>query len=207
MHNTARAAPQGAAAPPTTNPDDRVITARGTYDLSFFDTDNEYETYGMEQMQRRDGVFEAFFQRYVTHLSSDFVSDADFDREFTYERLSELDERLVRRGGLSAHELRRLLAPVRGVCETCPICLEESAAKDKMARLACGHTFHCRCLAEWLGQHHSCPLCRKDLRVAGSSPAQGAATEAPARRPTESDDESGDDDDESTDGEDDGGHY
>ena len=146
------------------NPDDRPIVARGFYDLSFFDTDNEYETYGMEVMARDEARFQAFFQRYLGHLNSDFVSDADFDREFTYERLVELDVALMKRGGLKATELRTVLKPTRGVVVDCCICMEKSKATEKMARLRCDHVFHCACLQEWLGEHHTCPLCRADLR-------------------------------------------
>ena len=157
-----------AARPAVVNPDDRPIVARGFYDLSFFDTDNEYETYGLEVMRQDDARVQAVFQRYLTHLNSDFVSDADFDREFTYERLLELDAQLMRRGGLAAGELRRILAPVRGIEADCTICMERSTRRDRMARLACAHAFHTACLQQWLAEHASCPLCRLDLRAAPS---------------------------------------
>ena len=144
--------------------DNRPIRARGFYDLSFFDTDNEYESYGLEVMQQDEARFQAFFQRYLQHLNSDFVSDADFDREFTYERLVELDVQLMRRGGLSSSELRSLLQPMRGVVTECTICLETSRRHERVARLVCSHVFHTECLQRWLGDHYTCPLCRHDLR-------------------------------------------
>ncbi len=161
------APPRPAAQPANAvvNPDDRPIVARGFYDLTFFDSDNEYERYGVEVMQRDEARFQAFFQRYVGHLDSDFVSDGDFDREFTYERLLELDAQLMRRGGLTSNDLKRILVPVRGIEEDCVICMERSKRNDKMARLQCGHVFHCKCLQEWLGGSHTCPLCRADLRT------------------------------------------
>lgn len=145
--------------------DERPVQARGSYNLDFFDGDNEYESYGLERMQRDEQRFQEFFTQYVAHLNSDFVTDDDFDREWTYERMLELDEALVRRGGLSATTLKTLLKPVRGIRVECAICMEQSTPRDKMARLVCTHAFHCACLQTWLAEKHTCPLCRHDLRT------------------------------------------
>lgn len=144
--------------------DDRPIVARGFYDLDFFDGDNEYESYGLEAMQRDEQRFQGFFQEYLALLGSDAVTDDDFDREWTYERLVELDLQLVKRGGLTSSELRKLLAPKRGIITDCCICMEKSTPREKMASLVCDHAFHVACLQEWLASHYTCPLCRHDLR-------------------------------------------
>lgn len=41
---------------------------------------------------------------------------------------------------------------------SCPICLEEFGATDKVVALPCSHFFHCRCAKEWLRRGHSCPF-------------------------------------------------
>ncbi|KAJ9059448.1 hypothetical protein DSO57_1002027 [Entomophthora muscae] len=44
---------------------------------------------------------------------------------------------------------------------TCAICLDEMKVAQ---RLPCNHIFHARCLGLWLGNHPSCPTCRKELQ-------------------------------------------
>ena len=41
----------------------------------------------------------------------------------------------------------------------CPICLDKTANR-KVVRLECGHTFHSKCLREWMHNRHNCPVCR-----------------------------------------------
>lgn len=50
----------------------------------------------------------------------------------------------------------------------CTICLEDlpcrGAARTKpTTTLQCGHRFHTECLAEWVAQNPSCPLCRAEI--------------------------------------------
>jgi len=59
--------------------------------------------------------------------------------------------------------------------QSCAICLQESGAPDESPsspgqpqqpawrRTRCGHSFHDKCLMEWLRRDSSCPLCRTDL--------------------------------------------
>ena len=65
----------------------------------------------------------------------------------------------------------KLAAILPGLYETCSICLEDvtpdlEGAQDFMSllrpgeTLACGHSFHTRCLAQWKG---SCPMCRAEV--------------------------------------------
>lgn len=63
----------------------------------------------------------------------------------------------------------------RRMCAVCPLCHEAFAAADVVARLCCGHVFHCRCrggsggpnigakdgLLRWIEQGRAdCPMCR-----------------------------------------------
>lgn len=60
--------------------------------------------------------------------------------------------------------------------ELCVICHETLSAGGK--QLPCGHSFHSRCLLDWIHQNPSCPTCRFSLPVAGASnapPASGTA--------------------------------
>mmetsp|Transcript_21417 Transcript_21417/g.54110 ORF Transcript_21417/g.54110 Transcript_21417/m.54110 type:complete len:203 (-) Transcript_21417:236-844(-) len=53
----------------------------------------------------------------------------------------------------------------------CCICVSEIAMSDQVRGMACGHSFHLLCLAEWFIQDHtfmlSCPLCRIPLSKQG----------------------------------------
>ncbi|KAL6146931.1 hypothetical protein ACLB2K_057607 [Fragaria x ananassa] len=49
---------------------------------------------------------------------------------------------------------------------SCAVCLEDfgGGVDDKMiARLPCSHYFHADCTAQWVVDHHTCPLCRSQL--------------------------------------------
>ena len=46
----------------------------------------------------------------------------------------------------------------------CVICTESFQADQTALRIpACGHVFHESCALQWLGQHNTCPYCRREL--------------------------------------------
>lgn len=50
--------------------------------------------------------------------------------------------------------------------EECPICLEVFSELDdycELCTLKCGHSFHVKCLADWLHKESSCPSCRRKI--------------------------------------------
>lgn len=145
------------------NPDDRPIVARGAYNLDFFDGDNEYETYHVLMNELVEQRFQENFARYLAMFATDAVTDDAFEREFTYERLLELDQQLERRGGLTASQMGFLLKPRRGRRIDCCICSDEVKGNEKSVELVCHHGFHCHCLQTWFAEHHTCPMCRHDV--------------------------------------------
>jgi hypothetical protein len=42
----------------------------------------------------------------------------------------------------------------------CAICLEDVKATETTTALACMHTFHALCVAQWLEEKATCPICR-----------------------------------------------
>lgn len=46
---------------------------------------------------------------------------------------------------------------------TCSICITDYEDVDILKITPCGHAFHQECLAEWIKDHHTCPLCREIL--------------------------------------------
>jgi hypothetical protein len=45
----------------------------------------------------------------------------------------------------------------------CPICLEQYAKDEKICILQCDHTFHEKCIKEWLKNSENCPNCRENI--------------------------------------------
>lgn len=43
------------------------------------------------------------------------------------------------------------------------ICLEDIdyAVIDTVIKLKCGHSYHTKCVADWIIEHGTCPYCRK----------------------------------------------
>jgi len=79
----------------------------------------------------------------------------------------------------------------------CSICMDAVEAGTEVAELPCKHWFHFECISAWLGEHDTCPQCRRGImprddadgaggQAAGSatpaSPGQGAAAGGSAER-------------------------
>uniref|UniRef100_A0ACD5Y7P9 Uncharacterized protein n=1 Tax=Avena sativa TaxID=4498 RepID=A0ACD5Y7P9_AVESA len=45
----------------------------------------------------------------------------------------------------------------------CTVCLQDFEGGDKLRRLPCFHSFHERCIFDWLRVSRACPLCRHRL--------------------------------------------
>ena len=48
---------------------------------------------------------------------------------------------------------------------TCVICQMEYEEGDKLVILPCAHTFHEACVARWLEDKPTCPVCMRDVRA------------------------------------------
>jgi len=73
----------------------------------------------------------------------------------------------TRRASHSSHQQRA--DPVASASE-CGVCLFAVEVGDRVASLACTHTYHDECINAWLRVNWSCPVCR--ARVSSTSPAQ-----------------------------------
>ena len=47
--------------------------------------------------------------------------------------------------------------------ESCSVCLDEYAERDRLRLLPCGHRFHSKCIDRWLESNRACPICKKDI--------------------------------------------
>uniref|UniRef100_A0A0E0RFK3 RING-type domain-containing protein n=1 Tax=Oryza rufipogon TaxID=4529 RepID=A0A0E0RFK3_ORYRU len=48
-----------------------------------------------------------------------------------------------------------------GAREECAVCLQDFVAEEKLRMMPCSHTFHQRCIFDWLRLGCICPLCRR----------------------------------------------
>ncbi|XP_073104376.1 uncharacterized protein [Elaeis guineensis] len=54
--------------------------------------------------------------------------------------------------------------------EECVICLEDFVAGAEVSTIPCSHSFHSRCITQWLEKSHLCPICRYHMPTANSNP-------------------------------------
>ena len=65
--------------------------------------------------------------------------------------------------------------------DECTVCMETFCTNDQIRELPiCGHTFHKKCVDEWLSLHATCPICRKNVEEALQDEQQGVVTVATA---------------------------
>ncbi|KFZ19720.1 hypothetical protein V501_00541 [Pseudogymnoascus sp. VKM F-4519 (FW-2642)] len=65
---------------------------------------------------------------------------------------------------------------------TCSVCIESFAENENVRILPCSHIYHQRCIDPWLlNKSGTCPLCRKPLQEALSSPGFVLALPGPVR--------------------------
>ena len=52
----------------------------------------------------------------------------------------------------------------------CSVCMDDVHLGDEVVQLPCNHWFHENCAGLWLGEHNTCPICRKGIE-GDASPA------------------------------------
>jgi hypothetical protein len=48
-------------------------------------------------------------------------------------------------------------------CQECPICYDAITSDTGSTRLSCSHSFHLKCIANWIIKSETCPCCRKEV--------------------------------------------
>lgn len=112
-----------------------------------------------------------------------FVDERDFDGD-DYEALLRFDEEAgpaveaaptnlgARRDEIERLPLRTVLSPSDELLRPdahherpcCPVCLEQYELNDDVRSLACSHTYHRRCIDQWLPIRATCPVCKNSTR-------------------------------------------
>jgi E3 ubiquitin-protein ligase RNF115/126 len=66
----------------------------------------------------------------------------------------------------------------------CSVCMDDVHNGDEVVELPCTHWFHEACAAAWLGEHNTCPICRKGIEAETSStPTNGTPPQAESSSP------------------------
>ena len=100
-----------------------------------------------------------------SHLAL-MLREDDFTAE-DYEALLALDQEIPRVKNLSASEDAIAKLTVKHIesstGENCCICLDQMKKGETVKTMSCGrHTFHAKCLDDWLHVKGTCPLCLTD---------------------------------------------
>ena len=82
---------------------------------------------------------------------------------FFYRAMKKVARHCRRPNSKVIEELENTKEEATGVEEPCPICFMEFEKGEEMYRLKCRHLFHKDCLAKWLEQQLSCPMCRAEV--------------------------------------------
>jgi len=45
----------------------------------------------------------------------------------------------------------------------CPLCMEDCVVDEVVIKLKCSHSYHDKCIIEWLKASNTCPICRDEL--------------------------------------------
>lgn len=67
---------------------------------------------------------------------------------------------MILEGGVPALEVCVLCEDIH---DSCAICLDMMTARQRVAELPCKHRYHYRCIAVWLPESHTCPLCKQHV--------------------------------------------
>ena len=61
----------------------------------------------------------------------------------------------------------------------CPICLNDIAPDEEVMVLPCAHSFHTKCVSDWLKRKTLCPCCNSDVaKVVREDAGEGNARDA-----------------------------
>lgn len=107
----------------------------------------------------------------IVHLLMDRVARTTLE----WERLWEEKNGLAAEAA-EAQAARRVRE--RAARGTCMICLEE---KPNIATLCCGKPSHLNCIAEWLSQQTTCPICRSEMPAISGRVVRAASSGEPGR--------------------------
>ena len=65
----------------------------------------------------------------------------------------------------------------------CTICMDDLGVGEEVSVLPCKHWFHDKCVASWLRQHNTCPICRTSITDGAESRRGGAEGAASSSQP------------------------
>ena len=82
------------------------------------------------------------------------------------------------------HVIHNSLQVVRVIAfcpSSCAICLRDRPTREQATRLPCGHLYCPECIAGWLGNRCTCPVCRYELQAGDVIDKPGQQSQADLR--------------------------
>ncbi|RFU35648.1 hypothetical protein B7463_g704, partial [Scytalidium lignicola] len=78
----------------------------------------------------------------------------------------------------------KLLGPeLKGECS---VCMDDVHVGDEVVALPCSHWFHEQCASMWLGEHNTCPICRKGIEDPTTSGSRRPSRTSPSHSGSQS---------------------
>lgn len=103
------------------------------------------------------------YSRYHEHIINNLSQNIDMISNMSYETLVELPHIAI---GLNVEELiNNSKVKICNKKEFCVICQEYMEKNNIIRVLKCKHNYHINCIENWLKDHYTCPLCKKNLKL------------------------------------------
>lgn len=103
------------------------------------------------------------YSRYHEYIMNNLSDSVDIISDMSYETLVELPNIAI---GLNLEELiNNSKVKISNKKEFCVICQEYIQKNNIIRVLKCTHNYHINCIENWLKDHYTCPLCKKNLKL------------------------------------------
>ena len=149
---------------PVQNIEDRNMRNRGV--------NNVNNAIGRSPIIPRMMLNDPHMQQIIARLLSDGKSESDCEHIDIYddEAMKKLDGLQLPENGLAPNQIDSIIPyeysrKIRSSTVECNICLVDFKDGDMVKFLQCLHTYHQKCIDEWLAKKCVCPDCKFNLRV------------------------------------------
>tara|TARA_B100001123_G_C15342604_1_gene1035609 strand:- start:5636 stop:6079 length:444 start_codon:yes stop_codon:yes gene_type:complete len=125
-------------------------------------TESQYNQY--DQYNDKNGFFPEDGCVYILWIGVFFIFIAYFGICYSQCREERIRDRIRQNERIEPLILRRQKIEDEQILnEKCVICLEDYQNDGEITILPCNHSFHYKCMYQWIQKERSCPLCRMSI--------------------------------------------